>query len=110
MKYSDQQRVEKMRETTEKLLDYVREEHITPDVILEREPVQWAVTTPLYNIGEYAANLSDTFVAAHPDIPWVKIAGLRHRLVHHYADTNWTVICSIIYDVLPDFLNELKKL
>lgn len=36
MKYSDQQRVEKIRETTEKLLDYVRTEHITPDVIFEK--------------------------------------------------------------------------
>lgn len=110
MKYSDQQRVEKIRETTEKLLAYVRTEHITTDVIFENEPVQWAVTTPLYNIGEHAANLSDDFRAAHSNIPWAKIAGLRHRLVHHYEDTNWTVICAIIFDVLPDFLEELKKL
>lgn len=110
MKYSDQQRVEKIREKTEKLLDYVRTEHITPDVIFEKEPVQWAITTPLYNIGEHAANLSEGFRNAHPNIPWIKIAGLRHRLVHHYEDTNWTVICTIIFDILPDFLEELKKL
>ena len=29
-------------------------------------------------------------------------------MVHHYEDTNWTVICAIIYDVLPKFLEELK--
>ena len=29
---------------------------------------------------------------------WIKIAGLRHRLVHHYEDTNWIVICAIIFD------------
>ena len=110
MKYSDQQRVEKIRETTEELLDYVRTEHITPDVIFEKEPVQWAITTPLYNIGEHAANLSDGFRDAHPNIPWIKIAGLRHRLVHHYEDTNWTVICTILFDILPGFLEELKKL
>lgn len=110
MKYSDQQRIERIREITEKLLVYVQEERITPDVIFEREPVQWAITTPLYNIGEHVANLSDEFRAAHPSIPWVKIAGLRHRLVHHYEDTNWTVICTIIFDVLPDFLNEIRDL
>ena len=49
-------------------------------------------------------------LSGYPDIPWVKIAGLRHRLVHHYEDTNWTVICAIIFDVLPSFLDELKKL
>lgn len=31
MKYSDRQRVEKIRETTEKLLRYVETAHITPD-------------------------------------------------------------------------------
>ena len=46
----------------------------------------------------------------HSTIPWIKIAGLRHRLVHHYEDTNWTVICAIIYDFLPKFLNELIQL
>lgn len=110
MRYSDQQRVEKIREMTEKLLDYVRTEHITPDVIFEKKPVQWTITTPLYNIGEHAANLPDGFREAHSNIPWIKIAGLRHRLVHHYDGTNWTVICSIIFDILPDFLEELKKL
>ena len=106
MKYSDQQRIEKMRETTEKLLRYVEKENITPEIIFAEEAVQWTVTTPLYNIGEHAANLSEDFKKQYPDIPWVKIAGLRHRLVHHYEDTNWTVIC----DVLPSFLDELKKL
>ena len=109
MKYSDQQRIEKMRETTEKLLRYVEKENITPERIFAEEALQWTVTTPLYNIGEHAANLSEDFKKQYPDIPWVKIAGLRHRLVHHYEDTNWTVICAIIFDVLPSFLDELKK-
>ena len=37
MKYSDQQRVEKMRETTEKLLRYVEKENITPEKIFAEE-------------------------------------------------------------------------
>lgn len=61
MKYSDQQRIEKMRETTEKLLRYVEKENITPEIIFAEEAVQWTVTTPLYNIGEHAANLSEDF-------------------------------------------------
>lgn len=109
MKYSDRQRIERICEITEKLLTYVEEEGITPDVIFEREPVRWAITTPLYNVGEHVANLSDEFKTAYPNIPWVKIAGLRHRLVHHYEDTNWTVICAIVFDVLPDFLDEVRK-
>ena len=81
MKYSDQQRIEKMRETTEKLLRYVEKENITPEIIFAEEAVQWTVTTPLYNIGEHAANLSEDFKKQYPDIPWVKIAGLRHSII-----------------------------
>ena len=33
MKYSDQQRIEKIRETTENLLNYVQREQITPEKI-----------------------------------------------------------------------------
>ena len=110
MKYSDEQRIAKICETTEKLLNFVEREQITSERIFEEEPVQWAVTTPLYNIGEHVANLSDEYKRSHAEIPWVKIAGLRHRLVHHYEDTNWTVICAIIYDILPKFLEDLKRL
>lgn len=110
MKYSDQQRIEKIRETTQKLLDYVRKEAITPEKICGIVTVQWTVAMPLYNIGEQVYHLSEDFKKGHPEIPWIKIAGLRHRLVHHYEDTNWIVICAIIFDVLPEFLDEIKGL
>lgn len=52
MRYSDLQRVDKMRVTTRKLLDYLEENGITQTRILVEEPLRWAITTPLYNIGE----------------------------------------------------------
>ena len=110
MKYTDQQRVEKMLAITEKLLDYLSVNHITAADILEQEPLRWTITTPLYNIGEHAYSLSDEYKETHKEIPWTKIAGLRHRLVHDYDDTNWTLICSILYDVLPSFSQDLKNL
>lgn len=110
MKYSDEQRIEKMRETTQKLLAYLQSEGITREIILSQEPVRWTITTPLYNIGEQAYQLSDEFKSAHPEAPWSKISGLRHRLVHDYENTNWNLICSILYDVLPSFLDILKSL
>lgn len=110
MKYTDEQRIEKIRSTTEKLLKYLREESITPEQVLSEEPVRWTITTPLYNIGEHVYNLSDEFKERHSDIPWAKISGLRHRLVHDYDNTNWSLICSILFDVLPGFLSDLQAL
>ncbi len=110
MKYSDMQRVEKISITTRKLLDYLSANQITQEMILEQEPLRWAITTPLYNIGEHAYQISDEFRARYNDIPWAKIAGLRHRLVHDYENTNWSLICSILFDVLPNFLKQIEQI
>ena len=110
MKYSDEQRIEKIRETAKKLLDYLRAANITPEAVMEQEPIRWTITTPLYNIGEHVYNLSDDFKNAHGEIPWAKISGLRHRLVHDYENTNWSLICTIIFEVLPGFYEEIKGL
>ena len=110
MKYSDEQRIEKIIETTEKLLAYLESEQITEEKVLQQEPLRWAITTPLYNIGEQVYNLSDAFKKEHDVIPWSKISGLRHRLVHDYENTNWGIICSILFDVLPGFLRAIKGL
>lgn len=110
MKYSDSQRIEKIRAMTGKLLSYLREERITSEIVLTKEPVRWAVTTPLYNIGEHVYCLSDAFKETYPEIPWNKISGLRHRLVHDYDNTNWSIICSILFDILPDFYQKLNEM
>lgn len=52
MRYTDSQRLERMISTARKLLDYIDGNKITQDEILDQEPLRWAITTPLYNIGE----------------------------------------------------------
>lgn len=110
MKYTDEQRIAKIQETTGKLLAYIKEYGITSEEVLEKEHIRWTITTPLYNIGEHSYYLSDEFKKAHDNIPWAKISGLRHRLVHDYEDTNWSIICNIIFEILPDFFNEISML
>lgn len=110
MKYSDEQRLEKICSTTQKLLSYLEQAGITREQVLEQEPVRWTITTPLYNIGEQAYQLSDTFKETYADIPWSKISGLRHRLVHDYDNTNWGLICAIIFEVLPPFLESVNTI
>ncbi len=108
MKYTDEQRIAKIKEYTDKLLEYVKKAEITRETISDDETIQWTLTTPLYNIGEHAYYLSDSYKEAHSDIPWSKISGLRHRLVHNYEDTNWNIISDILFDVLPDFRTQLE--
>lgn len=110
MKYTDEQRIEKIRIIVEKLLRYVDDNRLTREDVAEDETVRWTLTTPLYNIGENAYNLTADFKKAHNEIPWSKISGLRHRLVHDYDDTNWDIVNDIVFKVIPEFKKQIDKL
>lgn len=47
---------------------------------------QSAVIHKLEIMGEAAGKVSKAFCAAHPEIPWKQMTGLRHRLIHDYGD------------------------
>jgi uncharacterized protein with HEPN domain len=48
--------------------------------------VQDAVLRNFEVIGEAAKRLDDAYRAAHPDVPWRALAGLRDVLIHQYED------------------------
>lgn len=107
MNQPDSVRLKKIIDMAGKLLGYIRENHITEEQILSDYAVQWTITTPLYNIGEHTYNLSKELKAAHPEVPWSQIAGMRHRLVHQYEDTNWSIISYVIFHELEPYMNQL---
>ena len=58
---------------------------------------QNATIRSLEVIGEAAGKVSAAAQAAHPEIPWREITGMRHRLIHGYGEVRldlvWTVVC-----------------
>ena len=59
----------------------------------------------LLQIGELAWRLSDEFRNSHPEIPWAKIRGLRHKIVHDYEG----VKLEIIWDIVKNDLEPLRR-
>ncbi len=110
MKYSDQQRVQRIYDNAVKLYEYIKDNKIKKEDLLKETALQWLVTTPLYNIGEHVYNLSKDYKEAHQDIQWAMIAGVRHRLVHDYDGTNWNIIADVVFEELPILINQLKEL
>lgn len=104
----DRYRLQQIVETGDGLLALVNERGITKGDVMVDESIQWMLTTPLIHIGEQANRLSNYVTDNHPDIPWAEVAGLRHRLVHDYEDTNWNIICSVIFDKLPPFVESVR--
>ena len=110
MKQTDKQRLAKIIDNADKLQQYIDEAHIDKDKLMNEYTVQWTVTTPLYNIGEHVYMLSKELKNEHPDIPWSMVSGMRHRLVHDYDGTNWSIIVEVVFDELPEFVEEIKKI
>ena len=110
MKYSDNQRLKKIYENASKLDKYIKDNGVTRESLLEDYSLQWLVTTPLYNIGEQAYYISDEYKQEHTDIEWNMIAGLRHRLVHDYDGTNWSIIAEVVFEEIPVLLEKVKDL
>ena len=110
MKISDKERLKKIIKTWDSLQKQMEEHRITRELLFNDEFSQWAVTTPLYNIGEQVYMLSADFKKAHSDIPWSVVSGLRHRLVHDYEGINWSIIVEVIFDEMDDFVNSIEKL
>ncbi|MBQ3350710.1 MAG: DUF86 domain-containing protein [Thermoguttaceae bacterium] len=110
MKYTDYQRLQKIYDNISKLQEYISQQNVTKEDLLNDYALQWLVTTPLYNIGEHVYNISDAYKNSHPEIQWSMIAGLRHRLVHDYEGTNWNIIALVVFDELPVLENQIKKL
>jgi uncharacterized protein with HEPN domain len=106
---SDTERIKKIIKTWSSLQNQIQEHGVTKEVLLKDEFSQWAVTTPLYNIGEQVYMLSSEFKKANDEIPWSVVSGLRHRLVHDYDGINWSIIVEVVFDEMDDFITSIKK-
>ena len=110
MKYTDEQRLQRIYENAVRLNHFVQTHKIKEENLLSDYALQWLVTTPLYNIGEHISALSDEFKETHCEIEWKMMVGLRHRLVHDYEGINWTIISQIILEELPVFITQLEDI
>lgn len=59
-------------------------------------------------IGEAAYKTSETFKEKNPIIPWSKMIGTRHVLVHDYFQTNIHLLWQTIEEDLPSLKHQLE--
>ncbi len=110
MNKPDKERLKKIVLLWDALHEEIKNRKITEDVLLNDKFSQWAVTTPIYNIGEQVYQLSAEFKQSHPEVIWRVVSGLRHRLVHDYEGVNWTLIAEVIFYDLPAFVEQVKNI
>ena len=81
---------------------------------LSREQLRWheGVTERiLFNLmilGEAANNITREFAVINPDVDWKGIAGIRHKIVHDYADIDFDTIWDILQNDITEAYNKVK--
>lgn len=71
---------------------------------------QNAAIRSLEIIGEAAGKVSAGTQAAHPEIPWREITGMRHRLIHGYGEVRLDLVWIALRDRLSPLIAVLEQL
>ena len=95
--------------------DYVA--GMSKDSFLKDRRTQQAVVLNLMVIGEAAARIATEhkeFAAAHSQIPWAQMRGMRNRMAHGYFAVDLNVVWDTVQSSLPnlqsDVVSALEKL
>ena len=69
-----------------------------------------ALVRLMHIVGEAATRVPSETRARLPAVPWPRVIGLRHRLVHAYDTINFDTLWHIITDELPSLITELERM
>lgn len=79
----------------------------TEEQFLHDPTLQRAFERSIEIIGEATKQLPDTFRAAHPDIEWRAMAGMRDRLIHGYFSTDHQLVWDVVTNKAPALREKL---
>lgn len=82
-----------------------RREDLQTDIML-----RFAILHAIQIVGEAAANLDAETRTRHPDLPWAQVIGMRHRLVHAYADIDQSILWRTATEAAPKLLTQIQAI
>ena len=74
------------------------------------ENLRLALIHLIQTIGEAARQVSSDFCNHHPDIRWVDIIGMRHKVVHDYLGVDDDIVWQVVIEDLPKLVASLEAL
>jgi len=60
-------------------------------------------------IGEAAARVSEIQRQLLPGLPWAKMVGMRHILIHSYFEVDIDAVWRVVSEHLPDLIRERQE-
>jgi uncharacterized protein with HEPN domain len=77
---------------------------------LEDELVRTFVIYQLQIIGEAAYKLSPELRTKHVEIPWPKVLGMRHVLVHDYFRVDFDIVWEVVELDIPPLKAQIREM
>jgi uncharacterized protein with HEPN domain len=108
MQSRDRQSLEDMLRAARKILDYARDttRETLPVVPMRLDAVLYEIVV----LGEAARRLSQEIRAAHPNVPWRDIIGLRSIVSHGYDQIDDDELWQVIQRDLPELIARLQTI
>ena len=97
--YRDATRLEHMQQAIRRILSTAV--GLTRDQLYLDDIATRALMYDFTVLGEAANNISEAYCSAHPEVPWSKIAGFRHKLIHDYAGVEYGVLWEVLQTDIP---------
>lgn len=74
------------------------------------EVLSSAISFKFVQISENVKKIPVSIQENYPKIPWVKISGLRNRIVHDYGSIQLDIIYNTVKNDLPILKNDLENI
>jgi uncharacterized protein with HEPN domain len=104
----DQHRIQHMLEAAQQARSFIegrQRADLDTDVQL-----RMALLRVLEVIGEAANKVTPEMRAAHPQIPWPKVVGIRNHLIHAYFEVDLDIVWKTVADSLPELVPMLQAI
>ncbi|MCC6575687.1 MAG: DUF86 domain-containing protein [Planctomycetes bacterium] len=107
MQPEDRARIHHILDAAEAVLRWI--EHKSGKEFANDDLLIAATSYEIQIIGEAARNLSEEFTNGNPQLPWHKIIGMRHRIVHDYYVVDAQILWTVATTHIPPLVDELRK-
>ena len=61
-------------------------------------------------LGEACRSISPELTANNPQVPWSKIVGMRHILVHHYFRIDVDAVWNVVENEIPTLKRQIREI
>ena len=84
-------------------------EGVSCDDLAKDKRTYYAVMKNIEIVGEAAYMLTKAYKESHPNTPWKVIEGMRHILVHDYAQVAYQILWSTATESIPALLQQVLE-